>query len=134
MICDPQHDSSARELDSGSSTKQFAPPPQPASSVSRYTIIVTMSALMALLALALQFTLWVTPAAAANKYFNATTTAAKNGKSIIQCWQLLDPITVSSQPGTQGSLAAFLGDTANLTYSVIPANTNGGPHTAPAPQ
>lgn len=93
-----------------------------------------MSALLTILAVVLQFNLWVTSAVTADKYFNVTTTAAKNGKSIIQCWQLLDPITVSNQPGTQGSSAAFLGDTANLTYSVIPAGTNGGAHTAPAPQ
>ena len=74
------------------------------------------------------------PAAGAVKHLNVTATAAKNDKSVIECWQLSAPITVSSQPGTQGSSASFLGDTSNITYNIIPANTNGGAHNAPSPQ
>ena len=127
-----------RDTDRSAAREPDSAPPDPKSSSSeiRYTAMYALSAFVAILALVLHMTSAI-PAPEAKsegKYFNVTTTAAKNNKSVIQCWQISAPITVSSQPGTQGSSVAFLGDTANITYSVIPANTNGGLHNAPAPQ
>lgn len=78
--------------------------------------------------------LLLTEAASAVKHLNITVTGAASGKSVIQCWQLSTPLITSTEPGTQGSMVAQLGDLANATYSIIPAGTNGGAHYAPYPQ
>ncbi len=73
-------------------------------------------------------------ASAATTHINVTTTAAENGRSVLQCWQLDAPFTTSTQKGTAGSMVAQLGNLANASYSIIPAGTNGGDHVAPVVQ
>lgn len=63
--------------------------------------------------------------------FNLTAIGAANGKSTIECWQILRPFDVSRDPGTAGTKALQLGDLTNLTFSVLPAKFDGGLHTAP---
>ena len=67
-------------------------------------------------------------------YLNLTAISAANGASILECWQLSAPFVVSSQPGTAGAATAQLGNVANASFSVIPAQFNGGVHRAPAVQ
>ncbi|KAF2774282.1 hypothetical protein EJ03DRAFT_322875 [Teratosphaeria nubilosa] len=64
---------------------------------------------------------------------NMTAITASNGSSTLQCWQFPN-FTVSTTPGTQGSLELFLGEATNITYSAIAPRTNAGLHNAPAPQ
>ncbi|KAF2760640.1 hypothetical protein EJ05DRAFT_484345 [Pseudovirgaria hyperparasitica] len=56
---------------------------------------------------------------ATTRYLNLTAINAVDGKSVLECWQL-GPFATSSVSGTTGSLALFLGDTSNATYSVLP--------------
>lgn len=65
---------------------------------------------------------------------NVTAVAAKNGSSIFQCWSLDSPFKFSTQPGIVGSAYTFLGDIANMTYSVLPPGYVGGDHNAPSNQ
>jgi hypothetical protein len=64
---------------------------------------------------------------------NLTTIAARDGRSILQCW-LIPQFVQSATAGTAGALNLFLGETSNASYTVIPPRFNGGVHTAPAPQ
>ena len=64
---------------------------------------------------------------------NLTAIAARNGSSVLECWQLPEFVT-SATAGVAGALTLFLGDTANATYTVLPPRFNGGVHTAPAAQ
>ena len=70
----------------------------------------------------------------ATTHLNLTTTAAANGKSTLECWQLSNPFTTSGQPGTIGSMTTNLGSLANATYSIVPAGTDSGAHNAPTVQ
>lgn len=94
----------------------------------------SFSSLVSLLVATFAPLLLLTEAASAAKHLNITVTGAAFGNSVIQCWQLSAPLITSTQPGTQGSMVAQLGDLSNATYSIIPAGTNGGAHTAPYPQ
>ena len=67
-------------------------------------------------------------------HVNLTTTAAENGVSVLQCWQLDAPFITSTEKGTAGSMVTQLGNLANASYSIIPAGSNGGNHVAPAVQ
>ena len=73
-------------------------------------------------------------AVSATTHINLTTTAAENGMSVLQCWQLDAPFVTSTENGTAGSMVAQLGNLANASYSIIPAGSNGGNHVAPAVQ
>ena len=64
---------------------------------------------------------------------NLTAISAANGASTLECWQF-PGIQVSSTAGTSGALSLFLGDAANVTYTVLPPRFNGGVHNAPAAQ
>lgn len=64
---------------------------------------------------------------------NLTAIATSNGSSVLECWQFPD-FASTTQAGTVGSLNLYFGNTANLTYTVIPARFNGGAHRAPAAQ
>ena len=68
------------------------------------------------------------------KHLNVSALTAASGKSVIECWQLSAPLTISTQSGTQGTMTGPLGDLANATWNLIPAGTDGGLHTAPNPQ
>lgn len=67
-------------------------------------------------------------------YLNLTAISAVNGASTLECWQLSSPFTLSSQAGTSGSVVQQLGSAANASYTIIPAQFNGGAHRAPAVQ
>ena len=73
-------------------------------------------------------------AVSAVTHINLTTTAAENGVSVLQCWQLDAPFITSTQKGTAGAIVAQLGNLANASYSIIPAGSNGGNHVAPVAQ
>lgn len=64
---------------------------------------------------------------------NLTAIAASNGSSVLECWQF-PGFVASAQAGTSGALNLFLGDTANVSYTILPARFNGGLHTAPTSQ
>jgi hypothetical protein len=66
-------------------------------------------------------------------YLNLTAISAREGESILECWEI-GPILRSSVPGTSGASSMFLGDTTNATYTIIPPRFDGGLHTAPAAQ
>ena len=65
---------------------------------------------------------------------NLTTSAAENGASVLQCWELDATFITSTQKGTAGAMVAQLGNLANASYTIIPAGSNGGNHVAPAVQ
>lgn len=65
---------------------------------------------------------------------NITAIGASNGSSTLECWQLEEPFFVSTIPGVTGSASALLGDTANITVTVLPAAFDGGWHNAPLNQ
>lgn len=62
---------------------------------------------------------------------NVTTLAASNGSSTLECWSLDSGFTSSSQAGTTGAEILQLGNLANASYSVIPAQFAAGLHNAP---
>ncbi|KAI1376435.1 hypothetical protein F4677DRAFT_418518 [Hypoxylon crocopeplum] len=66
---------------------------------------------------------------------NITAIGASHGRSTLECWQLDDPFSPSSEPGSAaGPYTAQLGDLSNITYTFIPPNYDQGFHTAPWPQ
>ncbi|KAH8646702.1 hypothetical protein BX600DRAFT_503595 [Xylariales sp. PMI_506] len=64
-------------------------------------------------------------------FLNVTAVSARNNASILECWQLEPPFSVSTEPGTVGAAAALLGDVSNMSMIVMPANSDGGLHNAP---
>ncbi|KAI1340222.1 hypothetical protein F5Y15DRAFT_51847 [Xylariaceae sp. FL0016] len=62
---------------------------------------------------------------------NITAITAVDGVSRFECWQLSTPFTSSTQPGLIGSHALFLGDVANMTYTVVSSGFQSGLHAAP---
>ncbi|OIW26340.1 hypothetical protein CONLIGDRAFT_683328 [Coniochaeta ligniaria NRRL 30616] len=66
-------------------------------------------------------------------YLNLTAISARDGESILECWEV-GPIIKSSVPGTSGASSLFFGETTNATYTIIPPRFDGGLHTAPAVQ
>lgn len=62
---------------------------------------------------------------------NVTAIVADHGYSTLECWQLDAPFDISDEPGTAGSAVTQLGDTSNVSYSVLPPHYDGGVHTAP---
>lgn len=63
-------------------------------------------------------------------HLNVTAVTHANGESVLQCWQLLERFRVSSSSGVANGSYAFLGEVANATLTIIPANSNGGRHYA----
>jgi len=66
-------------------------------------------------------------------YLNLTAIGARNGESVLECWEV-GPIVKSSVPGTSGASSLFFGETTNATYTIIPPRFDGGLHNAPAVQ
>ncbi|KAK8123419.1 hypothetical protein PG999_003337 [Apiospora kogelbergensis] len=58
-------------------------------------------------------------------------TANGAGSSIFECWSLDAPLVTSTQPGLVGAASSFLGDVANMTYSVTPVSFHNENHNAP---
>ena len=75
-----------------------------------------------------------TPTAAAAPHMNITALAGKNGISVLECWQLITPFTVSNTAGTSGTAIQQLGDVANTSYVIIPPKFDGGLHNGPVNQ
>ncbi|KAL9582109.1 MAG: hypothetical protein Q9212_003490 [Teloschistes hypoglaucus] len=66
---------------------------------------------------------------------NLTTIAANaRNESVLECWQLIAPFSVSNVPGTAGSATAQLGQAQSLSYTLIPPRFDGGLHNAPVVQ
>ncbi|KAI1776289.1 hypothetical protein F4818DRAFT_457708 [Hypoxylon cercidicola] len=63
--------------------------------------------------------------------FNMTALSAQNGSSILQCWQIDNPFKTSSEPATSGTALLTLSNVSNLTYGIVPPNSDGGLHNAP---
>lgn len=77
---------------------------------------------------------WFIVAAQAEEHFNITAIGAANGRSTIECWQIARPFDISTDPGTAGTAAQQLGDSTNLTFTILPPRFDGGLHHAPAVQ
>ncbi|KAK8058417.1 hypothetical protein PG994_008865 [Apiospora phragmitis] len=58
-------------------------------------------------------------------------TANGTGSSIFECWSLCAPLETTTQPGLVGAASSFLGEVANMTYTVTSAGFDGGDHNAP---
>ncbi|MCJ1263281.1 hypothetical protein MMC22_003151 [Lobaria immixta] len=71
---------------------------------------------------------------ASPSFLNLTAISATNGESTLECWQLSDQFTMSSQAGTAGTAIKQLGNVTNATYTILPAKFDGGAHRAPAVQ
>ncbi|KAI0597314.1 hypothetical protein F4775DRAFT_560716 [Biscogniauxia sp. FL1348] len=72
--------------------------------------------------------------AVAQVKLNVTAISARDGNSVIECWQLDNPFASSSKPGVAGCAIAQLGHLDNLTYTIVPSNYDGGLHVAPYKQ
>lgn len=64
---------------------------------------------------------------------NLTTLSGRNNASVLECWSI-PGFAASSTAGTAGALNLFLGETTNVSYTVLPPRFNGGVHVAPSPQ
>lgn len=73
-------------------------------------------------------------AAAQALNLNITALTGYNNISVLECWQLTEPLAASTVPGRIGSLVLPLGNMANASYGVIPARFDGGLHNAPKKQ
>ena len=62
---------------------------------------------------------------------NVTAIATRDRASTLECWQVDSPFDISTDPGTAGSAVVALGNVANMSYSIIPSNYDGGVHNAP---
>ncbi|TFK47212.1 hypothetical protein OE88DRAFT_827783 [Heliocybe sulcata] len=62
---------------------------------------------------------------------NLTALTAHNGASVFECWALQPGFTSSTQSGTAGALSLQLGNLANASYSILPAEFDAGRHNAP---
>ncbi|KAI2630909.1 hypothetical protein GGR54DRAFT_176218 [Hypoxylon sp. NC1633] len=71
---------------------------------------------------------------AASLQLNVTAIGARDGASTIECWQLEQPFDISTDPGTSGSAVAMLSSAANMSYTVLPSNYDGGLHNGPHKQ
>ncbi|KAI0050476.1 hypothetical protein FA95DRAFT_1581180 [Auriscalpium vulgare] len=65
---------------------------------------------------------------------NVTAIAARNGSSVFECWALNPGFVQSTQSGTVGAQLLQMGNLANASFSILPANFTGGLHNAPAVQ
>ncbi|EAW10504.1 uncharacterized protein ACLA_049760 [Aspergillus clavatus NRRL 1] len=66
---------------------------------------------------------------------NITVLSAQNNQSTLECWALEPGFVSSTQPGISGTAALTMGPVgANASYSILPAQFDGGRHNAPARQ
>ncbi|KAL1603599.1 hypothetical protein SLS60_005187 [Paraconiothyrium brasiliense] len=78
--------------------------------------------------------MFLTTVAQNTTHLNITAIGAADGRSTIECWQITRPFDISADPGTAGTKAQQLGDTTNLTFTILPPKFDGGIHNAPAVQ
>lgn len=69
-----------------------------------------------------------------SSYLNLTAISAARNASTLECWQLFPQISISSQAGTSGAQIQQLGNLSTASFSILPAQFNGGAHNAPAVQ
>ncbi|MCJ1434403.1 hypothetical protein MMC27_003771 [Xylographa pallens] len=81
----------------------------------------------------LSLVLLVFPCSGAD-FFNLTAIAARDGKSLFQCWQLSNPLSVSATAGIVGAAIQQLGQLGAAEYDWLPAHYPGTAHPAPVPQ
>ncbi|MCJ1330782.1 hypothetical protein MMC10_007469 [Thelotrema lepadinum] len=67
-------------------------------------------------------------------YLNLTAISASNGLSTLECWQLTNLFTTSTQAGTAGTAVEQLGSASNASLTILLPNFNGGMHNAPSVQ
>ncbi|KAI1295734.1 hypothetical protein F5Y03DRAFT_371717 [Xylaria venustula] len=77
---------------------------------------------------------WLFSQAASSLNLNITAVTASNGSSILECWQLDQPFTTSTEPGISGTALLSLGDVSSLSYTMLPPHFDGGVHNAPRNQ
>ncbi|PKX92715.1 uncharacterized protein P174DRAFT_442584 [Aspergillus novofumigatus IBT 16806] len=66
---------------------------------------------------------------------NITVIGARNNQSTLECWSLEPGFASSTQPGIAGSASLTLGPVGdNATYTIVPAQLDGGIHNAPVRQ
>lgn len=66
--------------------------------------------------------------------FNLTAISAVKGASVLECWQITLPLTISQTPGLQGAAIQQLGDLSSMVWSSVPGGYLGSPHPAPSVQ
>ena len=66
--------------------------------------------------------------------FNLTAISAVNGASVLECWQITLPLTISQTPGLVGAAIQQLGDLSSMVWSSVPGGYLGSPHPAPSVQ
>ena len=64
---------------------------------------------------------------------HAIVTNAQN-HSTFECWQFVEPVTISSVSGAEGAAVFSFPNTKQADYTTIPARFDGGLHNAPVPQ
>lgn len=68
------------------------------------------------------------------RYIKVTAITAVNRISVLQCWEIENPFTVSTTSGTSGALTASLGPVQSPVYTLIAARFFPERHPAPKPQ
>lgn len=66
--------------------------------------------------------------------FNLTAISAFNNASILECWQITLPLTISQTAGIQGAAVQQLGNVSSMVWSSLPGGFAGPPHPAPSVQ
>ena len=66
--------------------------------------------------------------------FNLTAISASNGASVLECWEITLPLTISITPGIQGAAVQQLGDVSSMIWASLPGGYVGVPHPAPSVQ
>lgn len=93
--------------------------------------MVSSQSLLSLLATAATGTM----AATSHGTLNVTVVGAQNNLSTLECWALEPGFEEADTPGVEGAEVLNLGViSGNSTFSIIPANFDGGLHNAPALQ
>ncbi|KAF2724225.1 hypothetical protein K431DRAFT_282072 [Polychaeton citri CBS 116435] len=67
------------------------------------------------------------------QYFNVTAMTARNGLSVLECWQLSTPIQSTGSNGLTGASVLALGSMSSFSWVMQPPGTTGGLKNAPAP-
>lgn len=66
--------------------------------------------------------------------FNLTAISAVNGASVLECWTINLPLTISQTAGIEGAAIQQLGDLSSMVWSSLPGGYKGTPHPAPSVQ
>ena len=66
--------------------------------------------------------------------FNLTALTAANGTSVLECWTINRPLTISQIAGIEGAAIQQLGDMSSVVWSSLPGGYTSTPHYSPSPQ